>query len=133
MFSSDVIAAKGALAEDLANGEYTFPILVALYSTPPIREAIEGALSGNGELGRRFQERVGKATMMLQKDKVRGYCLTELGELREQNEEFVSLWGRKEEMVVADFSGVAIEQDMGVGIFGFMWMVLNSVRKYRLL
>jgi geranylgeranyldiphosphate transferase len=125
VFSSDVITAKGALAEDLANGEYTFPILVALYSTPPIREAVEGTLCHHEESGRGFRERVGQAALMLQKDDVRIRCLTELGELREQNRDFASLWGRKEQMVV-DCSKVAGKQEMALD------SLIRFVGKYRL-
>src|SRR5207248_8913683 len=43
VFSSDVITTKGTLAEDLVNGEYTYPILVGLYASRHIKSAIKGA------------------------------------------------------------------------------------------
>ena len=101
VFSSDVITAKGTLAEDLANGEYSFPILVALYSAPEIRSAVIGAMGRSGrESGTRVQERLSRAALMLQKDEVRIVCLAELEALKMQNIAWASLWGREEEMVV---------------------------------
>jgi geranylgeranyldiphosphate transferase len=98
VFSSDVITAKGALAEDLANGEYSFPILVALYSAPPISNAVERALRQRGVSG--SKKRTENAALMLQRGEVRDRCLEVLEKLREENKVFASLWGRQEEMSV---------------------------------
>lgn len=133
MFSSDVITAKGALAEDLANGEYSFPILVALYSAPEIRSAVSGAMCRSGkEAGPRHQERLGKAALMLQKDEVRVVCLTELEALKTQNMAWASLWGRKEEMLVTAVKKVPVASTSTTniqtssyrktpGLMGFLW------------
>jgi geranylgeranyldiphosphate transferase len=90
------------MAEDLANGEYSYPILVALYADVEVSMAVEDVLRRcrQGETGRPFGARVSNATMLMQRDRVRARCLRELDELREQNRGFASLWGRKEEMVV---------------------------------
>jgi geranylgeranyldiphosphate transferase len=101
VFSSDVVTAKGALAEDLINGEYSFPIIVALYSAADIRSAVSEAMCRTGQSsGPHLQERLSGAAMMLQKDEVRNFCLAELEALKKQNMAWASLWGRKEEMVV---------------------------------
>ncbi|ATZ50193.1 Bcpax1 [Botrytis cinerea B05.10] len=118
VFSSDVVAAKGALAEDLANGEYSFPILVALYSSPRIKTAVEKALSARQ--GGEFKEHVHNAAMILQEDEVRGLCLGELAILRENNSIFASVWGRKEGMLVSQ--SVPVAEKVGkskTGYFGF--------------
>jgi geranylgeranyldiphosphate transferase len=101
IFSSDVITAKGALAEDLANGEYTYPILIALYARPAISQAVEGALRRSGRSASQFHDSLARATVVLQGPEVRDRCLAELTVLKEQNKEFAPLWGRTEAMVVA--------------------------------
>lgn len=100
IFSSDVITAKGALAEDLANGEYTYPILIALYARPSISQAVEGALRRSGRSASQFHDSLARATVVLQGPEVRDRCLDELTVLKEKNKEFAPLWGRTEAMVV---------------------------------
>ncbi|KIN03252.1 hypothetical protein OIDMADRAFT_120217 [Oidiodendron maius Zn] len=126
IFSSDVITAKGALAEDLANGEYSYPIIVGLYAGPSTREAVESALHRFGETTPYFHDQVARATVMLQRPEVRGRCLAELAKLREENKDLASLWGRREEMVLDCSRPNKSESDGGVRSLTFWRKVLYA-------
>ncbi|KAF1978686.1 terpenoid synthase, partial [Bimuria novae-zelandiae CBS 107.79] len=93
VFSKDVIAGKGTLAEDLLNGEYTYPIMLVCM------------------LPRRFEPRflrkkvhskkeVSDAVNALQCNEVRDACLRELASVSARNERFAALWGREETMAI---------------------------------
>jgi len=98
VFSIDVIKSKGALAEDLSNGEYSFPILVAMYTDGPIREKVLVAMRQDPGQPKATQDEIQAAALMLQEPEVRTRCLAELNELWECNKLFASLWGRREAM-----------------------------------
>ena len=119
-----MITAKGALAEDLANGEYSYPILVGLYAGPSTREAVGSALRRFGGTTPDFHDRVARATVMLQRPEVRGRCLAELAALREENKDLAAFWGRKEEMVVDCLRLSKSESDGGLRSLSFWRKVL---------
>jgi geranylgeranyldiphosphate transferase len=98
VFSSDVKAAKGALAEDLTNGEYSFPIIVGLYSSEPIRTAIAKVFNCRREHKKISNSALNRAIQALQSEEVRSVCLEELEDLKRRNSKFAALWGRQEKM-----------------------------------
>ena len=106
MFSTDVIAAKGVIAEDLSNGEYSFPILVALYSSASNRTVIERVLADKDKRGWAYQEKLRHAVFLLQTEEIRNPCLEELEGLWATNSLFAALWGRKESMSVQSVTTV---------------------------
>ena len=101
IFSSDTLTAKGALAEDLTNGDYTYPILVGLYSSEPTRAAISKVFECRRENKEVSSSALRLAIEALQSEEVRSMCLTELEAARQRNSELAVLWGRQEEMTLA--------------------------------
>ncbi|KAI5804533.1 prenyl transferase [Geopyxis carbonaria] len=91
VYSSDYTSAKGALAEDIKNGEFSFPVILALYSAHG-RSAIENAFASGGAKGQ------ARALDAIRHDSVRLTCLKELEGVGKTIPEFVALWGRKEKM-----------------------------------
>lgn len=101
IYSGDVVAAKGALAEDLVNGEYSYPILVALYGSPETQNTIRKALGASKKDEQRTAEdRFHNALVILQADEVKGVCIQELDSLKDQVSIFAAAWGRTEKMSV---------------------------------
>ncbi|KAF2108456.1 isoprenoid synthase domain-containing protein [Lophiotrema nucula] len=98
VFSSEVVAAKGALAEDLINGEYTYPIIVGLFSSKSARSAITDAFSCRLEHKKLSTSALRRAVVALQSEEVRAVCLEELERVRGQNRHFAELWARQERM-----------------------------------
>lgn len=101
VFSSDVVTAKGALAEDLINGEYSYPIIVGLYSSPPIKAAIENAFNRKRSNKADSAAAIHQGVLALQSEEVRNVCLQELDNVRQRNQQFAVLWGRQETMVLS--------------------------------
>ncbi|MCJ1243268.1 hypothetical protein MMC30_000465 [Trapelia coarctata] len=90
VYSTDYATAKGSLAEDLRNGEFSFPIILAL-NQPEGHLVAEALQSG--------QERdFAKALAVVQGEAVKGVCLRELREVGSGVKEFVEIWGRKEKL-----------------------------------
>ena len=93
------MTAKGALAEDLINGEYSYPILVALYGNPETQNTISKALGASQEKYQRATDDwYHKALVSLQSDEVKGICIQELDRLNDQVSIFAAAWGRTEKM-----------------------------------
>ncbi|KAL8689120.1 MAG: hypothetical protein Q9218_005132 [Villophora microphyllina] len=90
IYSNDYAKAKGALAEDLRNGEFSFPIVLALGQ--PNGRIVERALKN------RRKANVEEALRIVRSDSVKGKCLTELKQVGDSIGDFVELWGRKESM-----------------------------------
>jgi hypothetical protein len=94
-----VVTAKGKLAEDLENGEYSFPIISALYSSPSVRHPVETALcQAKGTKPNTFDKYLKPALDALQTKEVKDICLAELAEVKAEVYEYAILWGRQEEM-----------------------------------
>lgn len=94
--------AKGALAEDLSNKEFSFPIIVALYGSPTSQSVMRDALGhyfqpNDNVLDKRFQA----ALSALQADETKRVCMQELDSLKEGVSQFAAAWGRTEKMTVA--------------------------------
>ena len=90
VYSSDYAKAKGAFAEDIRNGEFTYPIILAL--NQPNGRAVEVALE------HRTEAKINTALSVVRSDGVRGVCLQELKQVGSTIREFVEIWGRKETM-----------------------------------
>ncbi|GKZ24836.1 hypothetical protein AbraIFM66951_005123 [Aspergillus brasiliensis] len=99
IYSSDYVSAKGGYVEDLKNGEYTMPIILALFASPevsgPVRKALEETDSPNRD------QLLKDGSIALQNRQVRDVCLSELEELKGSLAEFASIWGRDEKMDAA--------------------------------
>lgn len=99
LYSCDVVTAKGKLAEDLINKEYSFPIIVALSSSAHIANAVEQALQTTRQLSSFRQNKLIQAALVaLQESEVKSKCLGELEELKSRLYQFAGLWGRQEAM-----------------------------------
>ena len=99
LYSCDVVTAKGKLAEDLLNKEYSFPIIVALNSSAHIANAVGQALQRKQHFGSFRQKKLHQAALeALQESEVKSICLGELEELKSKLYQFVGLWGRQEAM-----------------------------------
>lgn len=94
------MTAKGALAEDLTNGEYSYPILVGLYASEPIRSAINNVFNSRRERKETSANALRDAIEALQSDEVKNVCLGELGEVKRRNSRFAALWARDETMSI---------------------------------
>ena len=97
-----MIKAKGALAEDLINGEYSFPVIVALYSSLPERVVVQQAL-GEKAAGwdPKLQDESHQAALaVLQSKEVKDACMKELDALKRQVPQFAAIWGRHEAMTL---------------------------------
>lgn len=96
-----MIASKGTLAEDLINGEYTFPIIVALYNSSTAQAIIKKAMEPATEVSSQaITERHLAAVRLLQTDQVKSVCMQELDSLKGQVSLFAAVWGRAEKMTV---------------------------------
>lgn len=99
IYSSDVVAAKGALAEDLINGEYSFPVVAALYSSVSNRVVVEQALrQGKGLDAAAVDRQHHAALAILQSQEIKDFCMDELSALKSHCSKFATVWGREEEM-----------------------------------
>lgn len=94
------MSAKGALAEDLTNGEYSYPILVALYSSEPIKSAISNVFNCRREGKDISTSALHRAIEALQSEEVKSVCLRELEDVRHRNSKLAVLWAREEKMTI---------------------------------
>lgn len=92
------MSAKGALAEDLTNGEYSYPILVALYASEPIRSTVSRVFNARREGKEISSSALNGAIDALQSEEVRSVCLRELEEVKLRNSNLAVLWAREEKM-----------------------------------
>lgn len=100
LYSCDVVTAKGKLAEDLINKEYSYPIIIALNSSAHIANAVGQALQKKQQHLSSFRQKklCQAALTALQESEVKNKCLGELDELKSKLYQFVGLWGRQESM-----------------------------------
>jgi len=102
LYSADVVAAKGALAEDLINREYSFPIIVALYGSSKAQNIMMEVPEPLTGLDQQSSDKRYQATLsILQANEVKGICMGELDGLKGQVFRYVTAWGRTEKMTVA--------------------------------
>lgn len=91
IYSAEYAANKGAIAEDLRNGELTFPVVLALNyegTTAIVSKAIES----------HREEDVQAGVQALRLSHIREECLKSLQEAGLGLEQLVALWGRREKM-----------------------------------
>jgi geranylgeranyldiphosphate transferase len=98
IYSANVITAKGVLAEDLKNGEYSFPVVLALYASPRASGIIKEALCGRGESVAARDKRIRAALTVLHSSEIKSACMAELELLKGKVSPFVITWGRQEKM-----------------------------------
>ncbi len=84
------------------NGEYSFPILTALYSSPYAQRIMEDAMPRSRlQRGRRARDHAFEAAMeVLQSSEVKNVCMEELKSLKDAVSVFAEVWGRKEVMIL---------------------------------
>ena len=94
IYSAEYASNKGAVAEDLRNGELSYPIVIALNES---RSSLimERALESHAEAD--IEEALGA----LQSKSVREGCMKALQEASHGLEKLVLLWGRREKMQAA--------------------------------
>lgn len=90
IYSKEYAQAKGTLAEDLRNGEFSYPIILAL--NDPNGDCVAKAMQGGGETD------IQNAMAVLQSSAVRDVVLREMKEAGSMIQEFVEIWGRKERL-----------------------------------
>lgn len=90
VYSSDYAKAKGAIAEDLRNGELSYPNVVAL--NVPKGQYVVRALAF------RSPHNIRQALRVIQSDQVRNICLTEMKKSAVSVQDWLALWGRNEKM-----------------------------------
>lgn len=78
------------MAEDLRNGEFSYPIILAL--SQPEGNFVAKALESRTE--KDFE----KALAVVQSDPVKSLCLRELKQVGADIRDFVEIWGRKERL-----------------------------------
>ncbi|PFH59496.1 hypothetical protein XA68_12256 [Ophiocordyceps unilateralis] len=91
IYSPEYNGSKGAVAEDLRNGELSFPIVVALNDNscgPIMRRAFQSRAAADVEA----------ALKSLQAPQVKRACIEALQQAGVGMEKMVSLWGRREKM-----------------------------------
>ncbi|POR31657.1 Prenyl transferase [Tolypocladium paradoxum] len=91
IYSAEYANNKGAVAEDLRNGELSFPIVIALNEDRSSR-LMEKALGSHAE------EDIEEALGALQSDCVKKACIKALQDSSHGLEKLVLLWGRREKM-----------------------------------
>ncbi|CEL05274.1 hypothetical protein ASPCAL06392 [Aspergillus calidoustus] len=90
VYSSEYAKAKGALAEDLRNREFSYPIVLALEA--PGGEWVVRAL----ECG--SPRNIRKALEVIQSESVRNTCFAELKSSSVPVKDWLDIWGRDEKM-----------------------------------
>ncbi|RAK97740.1 terpenoid synthase [Aspergillus ibericus CBS 121593] len=90
VYSSEYAKAKGALAEDLRNQELSYPIILAL-------EAPEGHWVASA-LETSSPRNIRKALAVIQSERVRNACFTELKSASASVQDWLAIWGRNEKM-----------------------------------
>ncbi|KFH44090.1 Geranylgeranyl pyrophosphate synthase-like protein [Hapsidospora chrysogenum ATCC 11550] len=91
IYSAEYATSKGAVAEDLRNGELSFPIIIAL-SQDNSNQLVEKALHTRAE------EDIEAAVDALQSPRVKETCMKALQEAGCGMERLALLWGRREKM-----------------------------------
>lgn len=91
IYSAEYASNKGAVAEDLRNGELSFPIVIALNEESSSR-IMERALESHAE------EDIEEALSALQSESVKASCMKALQDASQGLEKLVMLWGRREKM-----------------------------------
>lgn len=91
IYSAEYNQNKGAIAEDLRNGELSFPVVVAL-NNASCTSIVAMALESHDD------EDIHAALSALRSDHVRGVCLEAMKEAGQGMESLVALWGRRERM-----------------------------------
>ncbi|RYP42593.1 hypothetical protein DL767_000117 [Monosporascus sp. MG133] len=91
IYSAEYATSKGAVAEDLRNGELSFPVIIAL-SEDSSRQLVEKALNSHAE------EDIDAALGALQSRPVKEACMKELQDASHGLEKLALLWGRRERM-----------------------------------
>ena len=95
------MAAKGALAEDLTNREFSFPIIVALYGSPTSQKIMREAMGRRSNISQQALEKQHCAALsVLQADETKRVCMEELELLKDHVSQFATAWGRAEMMDV---------------------------------
>ncbi|RDA95729.1 hypothetical protein CP533_1105 [Ophiocordyceps camponoti-saundersi (nom. inval.)] len=97
IYSPEYNGSKGAIAEDLRNGELSFPIVVALNDdtcSPMMRRAIQS----------RDAEDIEAALKALQAPQVKRACIEALQHAGVGMEKMVALWGRREKMTTGSLT-----------------------------
>lgn len=98
VYSSDVIAAKGVLAEDLKNGDYSFPTVLALYASPTASKIIKEVFRGRWESSATRDKHIRAALTVLYSSEIKSACLAGVKSLKGEVSPFVTIWGRQEKM-----------------------------------
>lgn len=91
IYSAEYAKNKGAVAEDLRNGELSYPVVIALNDNGSSR-IMERALESHAEAS------MEAALDALQSESVREACMRALQEASHGLEKLVLLWGRREKM-----------------------------------
>ncbi|KJZ73003.1 hypothetical protein HIM_07575 [Hirsutella minnesotensis 3608] len=94
IYSEEYVSSKGAVAEDLRNGELSFPIVVAL-NEKSCCSTMQRALRSHADA------EIEAAMTALQSKPVKQACLKALKEAGVGMDGLVSLWGRREQMQAA--------------------------------
>ncbi|KJZ71106.1 hypothetical protein HIM_09525 [Hirsutella minnesotensis 3608] len=91
IYSAEYVNSKGAVAEDLRNGELSFPIVVAL-NDKACGPIMQSALRSHS------QEEIEAALDALHAEPVKKGCMKALQEAGVGLDKMVALWGRREQM-----------------------------------
>ncbi|OQE11234.1 hypothetical protein PENFLA_c076G01507 [Penicillium flavigenum] len=90
VYSTEYAKMKGAIAEDLCNGELSYPIVLAMNA--PDGHWVELALQSPSP------RNVRNALRAIRSDKVHQMCMAELAESSSSIQDWLALWGRKEKL-----------------------------------
>ncbi|KAK7955212.1 prenyl transferase [Apiospora saccharicola] len=91
IYSAEYALNKGVVAEDLRNGELTYPIVQAL-----ILDGARGVVAKS--LRSRFREDIEEALEFLETPAVKDACFKTMEEARDGVEQLEAVWGRRERM-----------------------------------
>jgi geranylgeranyldiphosphate transferase/dimethylallyldiphosphate transferase len=91
IYSEEYALNKGAIAEDLRNGELSFPVVIAL-NDAQTRSQMQAAFQSIDEGS------IAAALAGLQSPRVRMACLHALEEAGRGMEKLVAVWGRRENL-----------------------------------
>lgn len=91
IYSGEYATNKGAVAEDLRNGELSFPIVVAL-GDEHVNAQMEKAIGSHSEVD------LVRALEALQSSAVKNKCVKALQEASQGLENLLTVWGRHEQM-----------------------------------
>lgn len=91
IYSEEYAVNKGAVAEDLRNGELCFPIVIAL-NDKLTRSQMQKAFQSHNEGD------INKALAALASPSVKHMCMKALEEASQGLETLIAVWGRREQM-----------------------------------